>query len=102
MYVPRHFAVTALAAIAAFVDAAAAADLVTFDGSRPVATPLPVIWDRPPDFPGREGAYGRLRGRGALPHPQGQPAQPGSVALAIVRGPEAYVAPSWYESKARH
>src|ERR1700689_4789722 len=102
MYVPRHFAVTDLAAIAAFVDAAAAADLVTFDGSRPVSTLLPVIWDRPPDFPGREGENGRLLGHVALANPQWQTAQPYSLALAIVHGPQAYVSPSWYESKARH
>ena len=99
---PRHFAVTDLAAIAAFVDAAEAADLVTFDGSKPVATLLPVIWDRPPDFPEREGRCGRLLGHVALANPQWQTAQPGSLALAIVRGPQAYVSPSWYESKARH
>jgi transcriptional regulator len=102
MYVPRHFAVTDLAAIAAFVDAAAAADLVTFDGSRPVSTLLPVIWDRPPDFPDSEGEYGRLLGHVALANPQWQTAQPDSLALAIVHGPQAYVSPSWYESKARH
>jgi transcriptional regulator len=102
MYVPRHFAVTDLTAIAAFVDAAAAADLVTFDGSRPVSTLLPVIWDRAPDFPGGEGGDGRLLGHVALANPQWQTAQPGSLALAIVHGPQAYVSPSWYESKARH
>src|SRR5580692_10655808 len=100
MYVPRHFAVTDLATIAAFV--AAAADLVTFDGSRPVSTLLPVIWDRPPDFPDSEGDYGRLLGHVALANPQWQTAQPHSLALAIVHGPQAYVSPSWYESKARH
>jgi len=102
MYVPRHFAVTDLTAIAAFVDAAEAADLVTFDGSRPVSTLLPVIWERPADFPDREGEYGRLLGHIALANPQWQTAQPGSLALAIVHGPQAYVSPSWYESKARH
>jgi transcriptional regulator len=102
MYVPRHFAVTDLPAIAAFVDAAEAADLVTFDGSRPVSTLLPVIWERPADFPGPEGEYGRLLGHIALANPQWQTAQPGALALAIVHGPQAYVSPSWYESKARH
>ena len=47
MYLPRHFALSDLAQIHAFVDAAGSADLVTFDGTRPVATLLPVIWDRP-------------------------------------------------------
>src|SRR5580693_3350941 len=101
MYVPRHFTVTDLAEIAGFVDAAAAADLVTFDGSRPVATLLPVIWDRPPDF-GAAGDYGRLLGHVALANSQWETAQPHSLALAIVHGPQAYVSPSWYESKARH
>jgi transcriptional regulator len=102
MYVPRHFAVTDLTAIAAFVDAADAADLVTFDGTRPVSTLLPVIWERPADFPDGEGEYGRLLGHVALANPQWQTAQPEALALAIVHGPQAYVSPSWYESKARH
>jgi transcriptional regulator len=108
VYLPRHFSVTDLAAIAAFVDAAGAADLVTFDGTKPVATLLPVIWDRPPGFPdsvagpGPATGYGRLLGHLALANPQWQTAQPGALALAIVHGPQAYISPSWYESKARH
>ncbi len=27
---------------------------------------------------------------------------PGALALAIVHGPQAYISPSWYESKTRH
>src|SRR6266699_4950202 len=46
MYLPAHFAAGELDEIAAFVDRAGAADLVTFDGTRPVSTLLPVIWDR--------------------------------------------------------
>ncbi len=108
MYLPRHFTVTDLAAIAAFVDAAGAADLVTFDGSKPVATLLPVIWDRPPGFPdsaagpGPAAGYGRLLGHLAAANTQWQTAQPGALGLAIVHGPQAYISPSWYESKARH
>jgi transcriptional regulator len=119
VYVPRHFAVTDLTEIAAFVDAAGSADLVTFDGSKPVATLLPVIWDRPADYgsapeqpaepadgqaaPGQPtGNYGRLLGHLALANPQWQTARPGALALAIVHGPQAYISPSWYESTARH
>jgi transcriptional regulator len=101
MYLPRHFTQTDLAEIAAFVDAAAAADLVTFDGTRPVATRLPVIWDRPDDWI-EQGAYGRLLGHIAIANDQWQTAQPGAHALAIVHGPQAYISPAWYESKARH
>ncbi len=49
MYLPRHFTVTDLAQISEFVDAAQSADLVTFDGTKPVSTLLPVIWDRAED-----------------------------------------------------
>jgi transcriptional regulator len=131
MYLPRHFTVTDLAQISAFVDAAQSADLVTFDGTKPVSTRLPVIWDRPAVFDGvapqvaddADGAdvadaagadvaqtadpsgpvsYGRLLGHIAIANDQWKTAQPGAQALAIVAGPQAYISPSWYESKARH
>jgi transcriptional regulator len=117
MYLPRHFTVTDLAQITAFVDAAQSADLVTFDGTRPVSTLLPVIWDRP-EFATKSvagaasatdseggvdpGSYGRLLGHIAIANEQWQTAQRGAQALAIVRGPQAYISPSWYESKSRH
>jgi transcriptional regulator len=109
MYTPRHFSWTDLAEIESFVDAAQSADLVTFDGSRPVSTLLPVIWDRPdraagvtPPDPDAPGDYGRLLGHIAIANPQWQTAATGSEALAIVHGPQAYISPAWYESKARH
>lgn len=109
MYMPRHFTVTDMAEIESFVDAAQAANLVTFDGTRPVATLLPVIWDRPeqsttggPDTTSEPGSYGRLLGHIAIANPQWRTAQPGAQALAIVHGPQAYISPAWYESKARH
>jgi transcriptional regulator len=105
VYLPHHFAVTDTAWIGAFVDAAASATLVTFDGTKPVATLLPVIWDRPGELPGTSDApasLGRLLGHIAVANDQWQTAAPDAAALAIVTGPEAYVSPSWYESKARH
>jgi transcriptional regulator len=113
MYLPRHFTWTDLGQIEAFVDAAQAADLVTFDGTRPVATLLPVIWDRPeqqaaaggppdPDEVAGPGSYGRLLGHIAIANTQWKTAAPGAEALAIVHGPQAYISPTWYEAKARH
>jgi transcriptional regulator len=105
VYLPHHFAVTDAAWIGAFVDAAATATLVTFDGAKPVATLLPVIWDRPAesaDDSDAPAAWGRLLGHIAVANDQWQTAAPGAEGLAIVTGPEAYVSPSWYESKARH
>ena len=105
VYLPHHFAVTDTAWIGAFVDAAATATLVTFDGTKPVATLLPVIWDRQAEPPGTSdepASFGRLLGHIAAANDQWQTALPDAAALAIVIGPEAYVSPSWYESKARH
>jgi len=96
MYMTRHFAVTDLAQITAVVDAVQSADLVTFDGTKPVSTLLPVIWDRPMD------GYGRLLGHIAIANDQWKTGMPGAQALAIVHGPQAYISPSWYESKTRH
>jgi transcriptional regulator len=106
MYLPRHFTVSDFEQITEFVDAAQSADVVTFDGTKPVSTLLPVIWDRPESLADAEttgdGGYGRLLGHIAIANDQWKTAQPGAQALAIVRGPQAYVSPSWYESKARH
>ena len=99
MYVPAHFAGDDLDKIAEFVDRVGAADLVTFDGTRPVATLLPVIWERPPA--GEEG-HGRLLGHVALNNPQWSTAATEVPALAIVHGPQAYISPSWYQSKKEH
>jgi transcriptional regulator len=100
MYIPRHFAVPDLAEVESFVDAAQSADLVTFDGVKPVSTLLPVIWDRP--SPLAPGGLGRLLGHIAIANDQWRTAQPGAQALAIVHGPQAYISPSWYEAKQRH
>ena len=106
VYLPKHFTARDRAAVAAFVDGAGAADLVTFDGTKPVATLIHIIWDRPAgaqDGPGTgENEPGRLLGHLALANPQWRSAGPDTIALAIVHGPQAYVSPSWYPSTARH
>ena len=125
MYLPRHFAAHDAAEVSAFVDAVGAADLVTFDGTKPIASLIPVLWDRSeaaegergraPDGGGRgargrerqsagagKAEFGRLLGHLALANPQWQSVGPDTVALAIVHGPQAYVSPSWYPSTARH
>ncbi len=101
MYIPAHFAADDMAKIAAFVDRAGTADLVTFDGIRPVATLLPVIWERPPGA-GEPGSFGRLLGHIALNNPQWSTAVADIPALAIVHGPQAYISPSWYQSTREH
>jgi transcriptional regulator len=107
MYIPAHFAADDLDAMAAFVDRVGTADLVTFDGTRPVATLLPVIWERPPqpaelDRTPTSAGFGRLLGHIALKNSQWSTAIADFPGLAIVHGPQAYISPSWYESTKEH
>lgn len=90
MYIPAHFAAGDEDEIAAFVEQAGSADLVTFDGTKPVATLMPVTWDR------SAGGNGRLLAHLARANPQWSTAVPEVPGLAMVRGPQAYVSPSWY------
>jgi transcriptional regulator len=94
MYVPAHFAADEKTA-AELLARHGAADLVTVTPQGLLATLLPFIYD-----PGA-GERGALLGHLARNNDQWKaPAQ--GEALVIVRGPDAYVSPSWYASKAEH
>ena len=104
MYLPRHFTVADLAQITAFVDAAQSADLVTFDGTKPVSTLIAGDLGQAEGADDQRGT-GQLRAAPRAHRYRQRPVedrQPGAQALAIVRGPQAYISPTWYESKARH
>lgn len=102
MYLPRHFEMGDLVEVAAFVDSAGAADLVTVDASgEPGSTLVPVLWDRS-GTDVEAGRYGRLLAHVARMNPQWDGVVDGQRCLAIVHGPQAYVSPSWYAAKAEH
>lgn len=90
---PRSDAIDDADEVTAVVAAAGAGDLVTVsaDGT-PIATRLPILWD------GGDRAVGHM----ARANPQWRDIQPGSPALLIVGGPQAYVSPAWYPAKAEH
>jgi transcriptional regulator len=91
LYLPR-FNVMDPDEVRPFVDAVATAQLVTVgEDGVPDATFLPVLW---------EGD--RLVGHLARANGHWRRIVDGSPALAIVTGPDAYVSPSWYASKAEH
>lgn len=75
-----------------FVASVATAQLVTVgpDGL-PDATFLPVLWDDD-----------RLVGHLARANGHWRRIVAGSAALAVVTGPDAYVSPAWYATKAEH
>ena len=91
LYVPR-FNVMEPDDVRPFVEAVATAQLVTVgaDGL-PDATFLPVLW---------EGD--RLVGHLARANAHWRRIVEGSPALAVVTGPDTYVSPSWYATKAEH
>ncbi|WGR95086.1 FMN-binding negative transcriptional regulator [Bradyrhizobium sp. ISRA443] len=95
MYVPPHFKIDELGAIHATMRASRLATLVTATADGLMGTPLPLILDE------REGDHGTLYGHVARPNPQWQAPALGE-AMAIFTGPDAYVTPSWYVTKAEH
>jgi transcriptional regulator len=99
MYVPAHFAPDA-ALVDELLRNHGAADLVTVTPDGLVATMLPFIYV-PPAEPGAAGPLGALHGHLARNNDQWKRGSAGE-ALAIVRGPDAYISPGWYASKAEH
>lgn len=90
MFTPEVFAENDPGVITAMIDRAGLAVLVTHGPDGLFATHLPVLQED-----------GVLIGHLARQNPHRDRAGPGE-ALLIFRGPEAYVSPSWYPSKAEH
>jgi len=94
MYIPAHFA-AGDAAVQELLARHGAADLITVTGNGLLATMLPFAYE-----PGA-GEHGALLGHVARNNDQWRTPATGE-SLAIVRGPDAYVSPSWYAAKAEH
>ncbi|MHC1950560.1 FMN-binding negative transcriptional regulator [Bradyrhizobium sp. UFLA06-06] len=95
MYLPPHFKIDELGPIHAAMRASKLATLVTATADGLIGTPLPLILNE------NEGVYGTLYGHVARPNPQWNLPALGE-AMAIFMGPDAYVTPSWYATKAEH
>lgn len=95
MYLPSHFEQTDAAALHALMDAYPLATLVTLGADGFTADPVPLLFDA------TAGAHGTLRGHVARANPLWRQAD-GQAVLAVFHGPQAYVSPSWYPSKAAH
>jgi transcriptional regulator len=94
MYIPAHFAADD-ATVRELLARHGAADLITLTADGLLATMLPFAYDP------AAGERGTLYGHVARNNDQWRKPALGE-SLAIVRGPDAYVSPSWYATKAEH
>jgi transcriptional regulator len=94
MYIPAHFAADD-AAVEDLLFKHGAADLITLTDDGLLATMLPFAY-----LPSA-GEHGTLLGHVARNNDQWRKAAHGE-SLAIIRGPDSYVSPSWYAAKAEH
>lgn len=94
MYVPAHFAADD-ATVHDLLVRHGAADLITPTGGGLVTTFLPLVFDA------ERGERGALLGHVARNNPHWRVPATGE-SLAILRGPDAYITPRWYASKAEH
>jgi transcriptional regulator len=94
MYNPPDFAQDDLSILHDAIETAGLGILVTMGPEGPEASHVPMLLDR------ADGARGTLSGHLARANPQGRRFDPKVPALAIFQGPDAYVSPSWYPTKA--
>jgi transcriptional regulator len=93
VYVPAHFAETRLDVLHEAIDGAGLATVVTVGPAGLDASHVPLLREPAPE------PLGALVGHLARANPQWRTTPPGSSALAMFVGPDAYVTPSWYPSK---
>lgn len=95
MECPAAFRLEDLADQHRVIAATGLATFITHGADGLLATPLPLLLDP------QEGPFGTLYGHVARNNRQAG-ILPGSEALAVFMGPDAYISPSWYPSKREH
>ena len=95
MYIPPSFAEDDLPTLHAFVEAHPLGALITAGDAGLFATHLPLLLDR------TAGPFGTLTGHVARANPHARHIAGGArEALVLFAGPDAYITPSWYATKA--
>jgi transcriptional regulator len=96
MYQPIHFVESDLPTLHALIRAHPLGLLISVDLDDLHANPIPFLIDP------SAGSLGTLRAHVARANPQWQHLQNGAKALVVFQGSDAYVTPSWYETKKEH
>ena len=95
LYIPPSHAERSAEVLLDFIDAHPLGLLVTASAGELLATHLPLVLDR------SRGAQGLLEGHVARAN-RHHSVQPDGEALVIFSGPDAYITPAWYATKAAH
>lgn len=95
MYTPPAFVVADRSELHEMIRQCHLANFVTATATGPMATPLPMFLEE------TEGDMGVLYAHLARPNSQWQADLVGD-GLAVFMGPDAYVTPAWYATKAEH
>lgn len=96
MYIPKHFAETNVAEMHALMRMHPLATLVNYGPDGLNANHIPFLLAADPS------PCGKLLGHIARANPLGQAANADQKVLAIFHGPESYISPSAYATKAEH
>ena len=96
MYIPRAFNEDDLSTLHRQIEGTRLGILVTQGARGLLANHIPLLLSP------EQGPYGTLYGHLAKANPQWQEMESGAEALLIFPGPDAYVSPSFYPSKAEH
>lgn len=94
MYIPKHFEQPNIEALHTLMRRRPLATLVTLSSGALDANHLPLHLSESP------APFGMLRGHVARANPVWSQLVDGAQVLAIFHGPNAYITPSWYPSKA--
>jgi transcriptional regulator len=97
MYLPAHFDEKRLDVLHGFVRSQPFGLLITEGADGPIANGVPFLLDADP-----AGGPGTLRAHVARANPVWRDAAVSGRALVVFQGPQAYVSPAWYPSKAEH
>lgn len=99
MYQPKQFEVTEQATLHSAMRAHPLGTLVTLQDGELVADEVPFFLDATPSA---EHPLGVLKAHVARANPLWQRHDPAHKVLVVFKGPQAYVSPSWYATKAEH
>lgn len=94
MYIPKHFAEPEIAVLHQLMRAYPLSTLVTLSPSGLNADAIPLHLSPEPS------PFGTLRGHVARANPLWKDTMGNTEVLAIFHGPDAYITPSWYPTKA--